>query len=140
MYNPQENGLLERFNRYLKNGIQAFNAAGMPWKEGLRELIATIALLPFMEVRALPKLFLGHRMRRGHEPNRSKPIRRTVQEQTSELKARTEIYYSKIFKKGELTKKPHVAKVSSPYSEPKTVESVLGRYTFLLSDGRVWNA
>ncbi|MCP3662496.1 MAG: hypothetical protein GY696_08385 [Gammaproteobacteria bacterium] len=133
---------MERFNRYLKNGIQAFNAAGTPWKEGLRELIASYRAMPLHGCKSPAQFFLGHRMHRGHEPNRSKPTRRTVQEQSSEPKARTKIYYSKVYKKGEkvLTKKPHAAIGSSPYSEPKTVERVLGRYTFLLSDGRVWNA
>ncbi len=46
-----------------------------------------------------------------------------------------------VFKRGdrELTKLPWVPKGSLPWSEPKTVTDVLGTYTFLLSDGYVWN-
>ncbi|MCP3663652.1 MAG: hypothetical protein GY696_14375 [Gammaproteobacteria bacterium] len=55
-----------------------------------------------------------------------------------------ELYRPKkgLFKKGDLvgTKIPHVPKGRPPYSEPKKVEKVLGYYSFLLSDGKVWNA
>ena len=34
VYNPQENGAVERFNRVLKTGVQAFNADGKPWEKG----------------------------------------------------------------------------------------------------------
>ena len=38
-YHPESNGLVERFNRLLKTGIQAFTRKGLPWNEGLRQLL-----------------------------------------------------------------------------------------------------
>ncbi|GFO42945.1 Pol polyprotein [Plakobranchus ocellatus] len=39
VYNPQENGCVERFNRYLKHGIQAFHAGGEAWSTGIQALL-----------------------------------------------------------------------------------------------------
>ena len=38
-YCPQSNGLVERFNRILKSGIQAFTREGVSWTVGLRQLL-----------------------------------------------------------------------------------------------------
>ena len=38
-YHPESNGLVERFNRLLKTGIQAFTREGLPWNEGLHQLL-----------------------------------------------------------------------------------------------------
>ena len=47
-----------------------------------------------------------------------------------------------IYKIGDrvLSRLPHVPKGKSPYSAPKTVKEIHGYYTFLLSDGKIWNA
>ncbi|GFO49293.1 integrase core domain protein [Plakobranchus ocellatus] len=39
VYNPQENGCVERFNQYLKHGIQAFHASGEAWASGIQALL-----------------------------------------------------------------------------------------------------
>ncbi len=39
-YNPWENGLVERWNKTLKEGIQAFCSASIPWEEGMTALLA----------------------------------------------------------------------------------------------------
>ncbi len=36
--------------------------------------------------------------------------------------------------------KPQVLKGHSPYSSPLVIREVLGNWTYLLSDGKVWNA
>ncbi len=36
--------------------------------------------------------------------------------------------------------KPHVLKGHSPFSMPLVIREVLGNWTYLLSDGKVWNA
>ncbi len=40
VYNPRENGLVERWNKMLKFGVQAFTSAGKPWDDGILELLA----------------------------------------------------------------------------------------------------
>ncbi len=39
-----------------------------------------------------------------------------------------------------LARKPHTPKGQSPYRNPMKVERVLGRYTYILSDGQKWSA
>ena len=38
-YHPELNGLVEQFNQLLKTGIQAFTCEGLPWNEGLHQLL-----------------------------------------------------------------------------------------------------
>ncbi len=35
VYNPSENGLVERWNKTLKFGIQAFTSTGKQWDDGI---------------------------------------------------------------------------------------------------------
>ncbi len=39
-----------------------------------------------------------------------------------------------------MLRKPHVLKGQSPFSTPLVIREVLGNWTYLLSDGKVWNA
>ncbi len=39
VFNPQENELVERWNRTLKEGVQAFIASGQRWETGLSKLL-----------------------------------------------------------------------------------------------------
>ncbi|GFO24486.1 Pol polyprotein [Plakobranchus ocellatus] len=39
VYYLQENGCVERFNQYLKHGIQAFHASGEAWASGIQALL-----------------------------------------------------------------------------------------------------
>ena len=147
VYNPQENGQVEAFNKFLKHGIQAFHSTNQSWKCGLRQLLAAYrATPPSTDVPSPAFRFLNHTFRAPHQPNLTQPQRRTLH--TSEAKevgsspSRPLWTGRSLYKKGEnvLTKKPHVPKGHSPWSEPKVIEQVLGYYTYKLSDGQVWNA
>jgi hypothetical protein len=151
VYNPQENGLVEAFNKVLKYGVQAFQASGKSWEDGLRDLLTSYRAAPNETGQSPGERFLGRPFRPDSIPNRKKPMRRTTQEQQTQSapiqqssdRRDERIYTGKsVYSKGEkvLTKLPHVPKGASPWSQPKTVDRVLGAYTFLLSDGQVWNA
>ncbi len=45
-YNPWENGLVERWNKMLKEGIQAFCSASIPWEEGMMALLTQHRAMP----------------------------------------------------------------------------------------------
>ncbi len=68
IFNLQENGLVEWWNRTLKTGIQAFTAAGKTWEAGIQDLLfQQRALLASPEGRSPAELFLGHRLRSAFE-------------------------------------------------------------------------
>ncbi len=151
VYNPQENGLVEVFNRFIKYGVEAFTAEGVAWTEGLRRLLAHYRATSATPDKPSPaEIFLGHKMRLGFELSR-RPMKTTaiqVVPTESEPSPDTEALSTPVrpnrglFKVGEkvVTKKPHRLKGTSPFSNPKTVLQVLGHWTYRLSDNQVWNA
>ncbi len=46
IFNPQENGLVERWNKTLKFGIQAFCSLNWPWEDGIAELLSQHRHMP----------------------------------------------------------------------------------------------
>ena len=144
VYNPQENGQVERFNKYLKYGIQTFGTS-TSWEEGILGLLKAYRLTPAKDNGDSPAAsFLGHEVRGDEKPNMEPPVRRTLKPQP-DLKQRTQITHhvkKALYKIGDrvLSKLPHVPKGQSPYSRPKTITEVVGYYTFRLDDGQVWNA
>ena len=150
VYAAQENGLVESFNRYLKYGTQTFDADGIRWKDGLRELVGSYRVTPLKDHGKSPaELHFNSPVRPSHEPNRARPTRRVfkprrgrVETETGEAQIKERFFPGSIYKKGNmvLVRLPHVPKGRSPYSAPLKVEKVLGNRTFLLSDGQVWNS
>ena len=144
VYNPQENGQVERFNKYLKYGIQTFGTS-TSWEEGILGLLKAYRLTPAKDNGDSPAAsFLGHEVRGDEKPNMEPPVRRTLKPQP-DLKQRTQTTHhvkKALYKIGDrvLSKLPHVPKGQSPYSRPKTITEVVGYYTFRLDDGQVWNA
>ncbi len=145
VYNPQENGLVESFNKYLKHGVQAFHAAGKSWDRGLRDL-----LIQFRATEAGPgkqspaKLFLGRDIRTDWMPNTSPPLRHV---EPTGKKEDDRPSPPKTLRRGKyrvgdmvMTRLPHSRKGTSPFSAPKRVTEVLGYFTFRLEDGQKWNA
>ncbi len=146
VYNLQENGQVEVFNHYIKHGIQAFQSTNTNWDKGLRSLMQSYRATPLEGGKSPAELFLGRKIRMDHQPNPAEPSRRTVVEtrrqDEDDKRPESEHTLKKgIYKRGDrvLTKLPHVAKGRSPYSEPKTVQKILGYFTFLLSNGYVWH-
>ena len=135
VYNPQENGVVEAFNKYLKHGIQAFHSAGTNWNQGIQNLLFQYRATPRLAGEDSPaKIFLGRNIRMDFQMNRSEPMRHTQEQEKIQKKGRYNVG-DKV-----LSKLPHTRKGISPFSDPKTVTEVLGFWTFRLSDGQKWNA
>ena len=131
VYNPQENGLVERFNRTLKTTIQAAVALGTNWDKALREFLLSYRATLREGGESPAKMFIGREIRMKFQPNPSEPMR---VDKERNMRAR--------FQVGDRvgTKIPQVDKGMPTFKGPKTVQEVLGRYTFHLSDGKKWNS
>ncbi len=155
VFNPRENGLVEHWNRALKNGVQAFFAMGTSWEDGMLDLLAQHRSMPATPQGKWPtELFLLRRTRMsfkivgvvaGVSPDTLHRIGHSVQEHSqvdsptkhSEEGPQTtkKIDFDRLrplFRVGDrvLVKAGQVPKGASPYRGPYTVVEVLGRYTF----------
>ena len=160
-YNPERNGLVERFNGTLKRATQTFTS-NSDWKQQFLEFIANFRATPLLSGQSPSELIFGGRNTRlpyeyvrhnatendhfhdmDDAPRREDPNdqgREERKQADNELRGR--VHCPGPFKKGDLVrvKLPHVLKGQSPYSEPREVRKVLGYWTYELSDGKVWNA
>ena len=145
VYNPQENGLVERFNQYLKTHIQAFYASNEPWIQGINALLRHFrATSPTAEGSSPCELMFARSMRLPHEVPHTQTQKHAQNEPNSAIapKIQPVIRCRGPYNVGDtvLTRRPQVLKGQSPWSEPLKVTVVLGNYTYRLSDGQTWNA
>ncbi len=142
VYHPEENGLVEVFNRTLKHGVQAFG--NLPWMKGLGNLLKSYRLCPGTDGRSPAEIFFGRTLRTDWTPNRKKPSRRTRSEALSSPgTAPAPVWTSwSRYQAGDLvlSKSPWSPKGTSPWKGPKKVIKVLGAYSFLLDDKQIWHA
>jgi hypothetical protein len=140
VYNPERNGKVEVFNRYLKHGVQTFEAAHKPFHEGIEELLFNYrATAPTAHEDSPAKRLFGREMRQNFQPNNC-PRFSSVPKQQNDNHAPP--LQAGPFKVADLVRKrlQNVPKGSSPFSSPWRVTEVLGAYTYKLDDGQVWNA
>ncbi len=150
VYNPQENGQVEVFNRYLKHGAQAFTAAGEKWKEGITSLLQNYRGTPTSSQKTPAELFFKRKMRLSYQiplPRQNSPNNRQEKATTATGSSQLEEEKGCLSNRGPykvgsrvMTRRPQVLKGQSPWSGPHTVNDVLGNFTYRLSDGQVWNA
>ncbi len=146
VYTPQENGLVEVWNRTLKQGIQAFSRT-TAWAEGLETLVRSYRMTPTSDGPPPAELFFGRKVRPEWVPNTTKPKRRIHQRPSASRRGEETVQktpyvsWSK-FRRGQkvLVRLPWVPKGTSPWKGPLVVRDVLGSFTFRLSDGQVWSA
>ncbi len=68
--NPQENGLVERWNKMLTFGIQAFCSLDRPWEDGISELLSQHRHMPSSpQGPSPPMVFFRHPTRLTFEAN-----------------------------------------------------------------------
>ena len=142
VYTPQQNGLVERFNGYLKTHVQAFTADKEPWLEGIQHLLRHFRATPPTPHGLSPcELLFGRQMRLPHEVPRSSPYNLT-KPKSSPNEHEPKFMCRGPYRQGDtvMTRRPQVPKGQSPWSKPLNVLEVLGNYTYRLSDGQKWNA
>ena len=147
VYNPQQNGLVELFNRFLKHGIQTFNAAKKTLPQAFRSCFLAIEQpATHLMARSQLKSCLGRRPRTNFQPAfRSSTT--TACTLSSSYVNETEQQHNTPWFRGPYqvndvvrVRLSQVPKGCSPFSKPLWATKVLGKYTHTLDDGQVWNA
>ena len=142
VYTPQQNGLVEVFNRYLKHGVEAFTSDHTSWEQGINELLTQFrATAPSPNEKSPAELMFGRSFRLPFE------IVRRPQRKSEELSHDSDCENRNLtcrgpYKRGEWVRarRAHVLKGQSPFSQPMKILEVLGNWTYRLSDGQIWNA
>jgi transposase InsO family protein len=149
VYNPERNGKVEAFNKYLKQGVQTFQASHTPFHNGIDELLFNYrATAPTAHDESPAKRLFGYEIRQNFQPNNHsliQPIREVAQDdapQQEQSKAGALPQFTGPYKTGDLVRKRkiHVPKGTSPFTSPFKVTAALGNYTYKLDDGQIWNA
>ena len=135
VYTPTENGIVERFNRVIKTTVQAEVVEGRNWQDTITEILRSYRATPRAGGKSPAEQFLGRKIRAPFMPNPEQPARRTEKQAEEAWKDK-----GARFQPGDRvgTRLPQREKGLPGYQGPKTVERVLGRYTFILSDGKKW--
>ena len=142
VYCPQQNGLVERFNRYVKTHVEAFVADNTPWRAGINALLRNFRATPSSADGKSPaEIMFGRSMRLPHEMPpcdlHTSPVPPPVNpENPANLKCRGPYKVADMV----MVRRPHVPKGQCAWSRPIRVVEVLGNFAYRLSDGQVWNA
>ena len=143
VYTPQQNGLVEVFNRLLKHGIQAFCSAHTSWDQGIIELLSHYrATAPSPDQMSPCELMFGRKMRLPFEVSLTNPDTTNPPLVTTNSASTSAATGRGPYKRGEwvCVRRHHTLKGQSPFSRPMKVTEVLGNWTYRLSDNQVWNA
>ena len=146
VYNPQENGCVERFNKYLKYGIQAFHSNSESWSTSIFSLLRNYrATPPTPDSKSPGELMFSRAMRLPYEiprPQRTSPSVAKPTASTPQPQPQHNLRSRGPYRVGDkvMSRRPQVLKGQSPWSNPLTVVEVLGNWTYRLSDNQVWNA
>ncbi|KAL1251129.1 hypothetical protein QQF64_018925 [Cirrhinus molitorella] len=152
VYYPAANGAAERFHRALKGCIQTAILQSQPWKEAVTNWLQVYRATPHATTSTSPyELLYGRKMRTKldilpvvHVPNTI--VHDTVEKKQAKMKQYTDTKRharAPSFARGEKVRVriPRLVPKARPkFSAPLTVEERVGPNTFLLSDGKRWNA
>ncbi len=154
VYHPQANGCVERFNRVLRDAIQAAQATQKPWKPVVTDMLhsyratrhATTGESPFQLLRGRPMRTKLNILPPQRDNGQYNHLRAKVAQQQSKS-----AHYTNKKRAAQPTKistgatvrvrKPfHVGKGEMQYSNPLSVQRQTGPSSFIFSDGKRWNA
>lgn len=154
VYHPAANGAVERFHRALRSCIQTAIQQSQPWRETVMDWLQVYRATPHAATSTSPyELLYGRKMRTKLDilplPSATSSMdvsaRHAVQRQ-SKMKQYTDTKRGArmpSFRPGErvrIRKPHHVPKAHPRFTSPVTVRERKGPNTFLLSDGKTWNA
>ena len=142
VYNPQQNGIVECFNRYLKYGIQTFQAAHKPFKTGVTKLLfnyCSTSLTPNMPSPA--ELLFNQCIRTNCQPTARPVAVEIYHPQQPRLHVQQQAM-CRHFQLHDMVRvqRPQVLKGHTPFSAPLKIVQVLSNYMYKLSDSQIWNA
>ncbi|XP_042146224.1 uncharacterized protein LOC121835794 [Ixodes scapularis] len=160
VYYPQANGLVERFNRSLKDFIQVAVLEGRPLKEAVVDYLGVYRSTPHSTTGVSPAQLLHGRQPRTRLDIMGLPSKNFFQEPATameQLRARVQSKQRSTkeytdakrsaktpkFKEGDFVRvrKPTKGgKDELSYSRPLKIQKQVGSCTFRLEDGRSWNA
>ncbi len=143
VFTPQSNGKVERFNRFLKYGLQAYSTTN-EWRTAIADLLAHYrATSSKPGLKSPAELFLGRTIRLPFEVVR-RPQKKMTTPQPTQLQddARPHLRCRGPYRVGDMVmyRRPKVHKGQPPYSKPIEVAAVLGNWTYRLKNGSIWNA
>lgn len=154
MYHPLANGCVESFNRVLKDSLQAAQATQQPWKPVVTEMLhsyratahATTSESPFQLLRGRLMWTKLNILPPPNDRGKYEHVRARVALQQAKSKQYTNnkrgARPTKVTVGATVTvHKPfHVGKGETQYSDPLSVQQQTGLSSFIISDGRRWNA
>ena len=154
VYYPRANGEVERFNRCVKDCLQTASIQGEPWKPFLRTYLMDYRATPHSTTGVSPsELLHGRRMRTQLQvidmpvpPSDRHAMRERVKDKQRKMKeytdAKRHAKYTDLHPGDEVrVRKPwRVKKGELKFFKPRTVVTKRGPNTYLLDDGRIWNA
>ncbi|XP_048853517.1 uncharacterized protein K02A2.6-like isoform X1 [Brienomyrus brachyistius] len=155
VYYPAANGAVERFHRALRSCIQTAIQQSQPWNETVMNWLQVYRATPHAATSTSPyELLYGRKMRTKLDilplPSAMSPLdvsaRRAVQRHQNNMQHYTDAKRGACmpsFRPGErvrIRKPHHVPKAHPRFTSPTTVRKRIGPNSFLLSDGKIWNA
>lgn len=156
MYYPQANGEIERFNRVFKDCLQTATIEGKPLKAFVTEFLHTYRATPHAVTSVSPAELLHSRqlntklhikgLHSTLPPTDLTNLKQNIQKKQEKMEQYTDKRRSAkppTFQVGTFVRirKPGIiAKGHSKFTQPFQVVAQKGPATYLLSDGKVWNA
>nr|XP_054917172.1 uncharacterized protein K02A2.6-like [Dermacentor andersoni]XP_054921513.1 uncharacterized protein K02A2.6-like isoform X1 [Dermacentor andersoni] len=153
-YYPQGNGQIERFNRVIKEHLQVARLEGRDASKSISEFLGSYRITPHATTGLSPAFLLHGRQPRSKVdisnfrlPKHTAVQNSKVRERVSQKQQQTKQYVDKLrgaqatrIKVGDTVKVKLAKKRFFKYSTPRTVKAQVGPSSFVLSDGKTWNA
>ena len=161
VYCPQRNALVERFNRVLKQGAQAFSSVrNVPFRHAIRRLVTNFCATAPEFGKSPSELLRGWNIRTDADIRNPLLFDKGAEDCTPiSMDQRRSIVQGKFkkwryghnprnpkspFRIGDIVQhqlpKDSFRKGQSPKSRPLSVRAQVGKWDYRLSDGQIWNA
>ena len=156
LYYPAANGAVERFNRVLRQTVQLAIQQHQQWKPAVVDFLHVYRATPHATTGSSPfELLHGRSMRTKltvlpPAPEYTPPLNADIRHRVSEQQRKMKIYADTrrgarppAFQKGDkvrIRNPLHVMKGHRRYTDPLTISEKVGDSTYILSNGKTWNA